>query len=93
MAALGGLADDASGLAGNDAEARNHHVGRDHGAVEHTNIVLDDGELVHDGVGANVNVGSDAGGLDNRALADKDVVAHAEGHVGKDAVASKTEAC
>lgn len=86
MSTLGYLANDASRLPGHNAETGYDHVGRDNGAVEHADIVLDNGELVDDGVCANVYVGSDTRGLDDGTLANKDVVAHAEGHIGEDAV-------
>lgn len=85
LAALGDLADDPGRLAGDDAEAGDDHVGRDHGAVEDAHVVLYDGELADDGVVSYVYVGADAGRLDDRVLPDEDVVAHAEGHVGEDA--------
>lgn len=84
LAALGDLADDSGRLAGDDAEARDDHVGRNHGAVEDAHVVLDDGELADDRVVAYVYVGADAGRLHDGVLADEDVVAHAEGHVGED---------
>lgn len=75
MAALGDLADDARGLASNDAEARYHHIRGHDGAVEDADVVFDDGELADDDVMADVDVASDCGGLDNGSFADKDVVA------------------
>lgn len=83
--ALGNLADNAGGLACNDGEAGNHHVRGHNGAVEDAHIVFDNGELVDDGIMTNVNVGADGGSLDDGALADKDVVADSQGHVGKGA--------
>lgn len=84
LAALRDLANDSGGLARDNAEARDDHVGRDNGAVEDADVVLYDGELADDGVVAYVYVGADAGRLDDGVLPDEDVVAHAEGHVGED---------
>lgn len=74
VATFGNLADDAGGLAGDDAEARYHHIGRNDGAVEDAGVVLDDGELSDDDVLADVDVAADGGSLDDGAFADEDVV-------------------
>lgn len=74
--ALRDLANDARGLASDNREARDDHVGGHDGAIEYAYIVLDDRKLVDDDVVANVDVGTDGGGLDDSAFADKDVVAN-----------------
>ena len=85
VATLGDLADDAGGLPGDDAEAGDDHVGRHNGAVKDAAIILDDGKLTDSNPLADVHVVSYAGGLNDRALADEDVIAHPEGHVGESA--------
>lgn len=78
---LGHFADDAGGLAGDDAEARYDHVCRDDGAIQDAHVVLDDGKLAHHHLGPNMDVATDGGGLDDRTLSDKNVVAHSKRHV------------
>ncbi len=80
---LRNLADNAGRLAGDDAEARDDHIGGDDSAIKNADIVFDDGELADDDVLADVDVASDGSGLDDGSLADEDVVAESEGKVGK----------
>lgn len=80
---LRNLADNAGRLAGDDAEARDDHIGGDDSAIKDADIVFDDGELADDDVLADVDVASDGSGLDDGSLADEDVVAESEGEVGK----------
>ncbi len=75
MTALRDLADDASWLAGDDAEAGNDHVGRDDGAVEDAYVVLDDGEFAHHNARPNVHVAAYRRRLHHGALAHEDLVA------------------
>lgn len=79
VATLGHLADDAGGPAGDNAETRNDHVRRDDGAIEDAGVVLDDGHLSDDDALPNMNMTADAGGLDNGALPNVDVVSHSQG--------------
>lgn len=69
------LADNTTGLAGDDAEARYNHVGRYDGAVEDADVVLDNGELANYDVRADVYVASDRGGLDDGGFTDEYVIA------------------
>lgn len=84
VVSLGNLANNAGGLACNNSEAWNNHVWGHDGAIENADIVLDNGKLINNGVVANVDVRTDAGGLDDGALANKDMVANAKGHVSED---------
>lgn len=83
VSALGHLADDPGGLAGDDAEAGDDHVGGHDGAIENANVILDDGELADDDSSANMYVASDGGGLDHRPLANEDLVAQPEWKVSE----------
>lgn len=84
MSALGHLADDASWLTSDNAEARYDHVGRYDGAIEDADVVLDDGKLADDDSRSDMDVAPDLGGLDDRSRANEDVVVHSQRHIGKD---------
>jgi hypothetical protein len=81
VVALRDLTNNTGRLASNNAEAGYDHVGRDDGVVEDPDVFLDDGELADDDVVADMDVGADGGGLDNGALADKDVFGEAHRQV------------
>ena len=83
VSALRHLADDPGGLADDDAEAGDDHVGGDNGAVEDADVILDNGELAHDDSGADVYMAADGGGLDDGALANEDLITQSEGKVGE----------
>lgn len=74
--ALGNLAYDAGGLASDNSEAGYDHVGGHDGAIEDAHVVFDDCKLVDNDVVTDIDVGTDGGGLDNGAFADKNVVAN-----------------
>jgi len=81
--ALGNFADNTRRSASNDAEARNDCVRRKNGTVKYADVVLDDGEFANDYVVPDMNVAADRRRLDHSTLADEDMVAHSERHVGK----------
>ena len=83
VAALWDFSNQACRLSCNNAEARYHHIWGHDGAVEDANVILDDGKLADGDLGADVDVAPDGGSLHDRQGADEDVVADAEGHVGK----------
>ena len=78
VAALGDLAHDSGRLTSDDAETRDNHIGRNDSVWQDAHIVLDDCELAHDCVLADVDVRSDGGRLHDGALADKNVVSKTE---------------
>lgn len=89
VVSLGNLANNAGWLACDNGEAWNDHVWGNDGAIENTDIVLDNGKFVDNGVVANVDVRADTGGLDDGALANKNMVANAKGHVSEDTAADE----
>lgn len=86
MRTVGQLSHNARRLASHDGKARDDHVRRNNRAVQDLDVVLDDGKLVDDAAAADVDMVADACRLHHRPLADKDVVADPERHVGEDAL-------
>lgn len=86
VSSLGNLSNNPRRLSSNNRKTRDDHIRRDHCAVEDLDIVLDNGKLANGAGLADLYVVPDGGGLDDGALADKDVVSHAQRHVGEAAL-------
>jgi hypothetical protein len=78
VSALWYLPYDSSGPASNDAEAGNHHVGRDHRPIQYSHAVLDDGELSNHAALTDMDVTANERRLDDRTWTEVDVVAYLE---------------
>lgn len=81
MPALWNLAHHARRLPRDNREARNHGKRRNDGAVQHLDVVLDNGKLADSAPAADGHVAADARRLHDAARTDEDVVAKPQRHV------------